>query len=619
MCGIAGVVRFDEDSIDPGIIHRMTNAIGHRGPDAEGFFTEKEVALGHRRLAIIDLSPSSNQPFVDNTGRFVMVFNGEMYNYQEVKSRITDYVFHTNGDSEVLIAAYGKLGVDCLIDFRGMFAFAIWDKQEKEIFVARDRFGVKPLYYYLDRNKFIFASEQRAILASGLVKRKINENALQDYFSYQSICSPTAAIEGIEQLEAGMWMKVKQGNVDKEFYWDVSSRNANFDFQDNQKTKVHIRELLLQSIKRRLVSDVPVGAFLSGGIDSSVVVGLMTEASTQRPNTFNISFGEKDFDESPFAGIIAQKFKTRHERILLGPNACLDEMQNALDAMDSPSGDGINTYVVSKAVRQAGMTVALSGIGGDELFAGYPFFKRYLQMQQYSWIWKLPASARMLAGSFIMGDKKERIRQLLQANSCSIDCMYPLFRQVVSPGELNRLVSESIGADCTSVVHKKLESEHKNILNLPFLSQVSVAEYLGYTQHTLLKDTDQMSMAVSLEVREPFFDHDLVEFVLGIPDKVKNPIYPKSLLVESVKPLLPNEIVFRKKQGFLFPWSLWLRNELRSFCEVHIKNMAARPFIHSDRLINYWERFVKGDSRIRWVEIWLFIVLEYWMEKNNIE
>jgi asparagine synthase (glutamine-hydrolysing) len=621
MCGIAGIVNFKGLGVDASMIHKMTNGLSHRGPDAEGFFVDPFISLGHRRLSIIDLSAAANQPFYENSGRYVLIFNGEMYNYASVKLQLPEYEFHTGSDSEVLIAAYAMWGPECLGHFRGMFAFAIWDKQEKEIFVARDPMGVKPLYYFLDREHFVFASEIRSIALSGMVEKKVSQEALIEFFSFQSVGHLNSAINGIRQLEAGSWMKIKNGKTEKKVYWDLTGLHARFDFTDKAGVEKKIHELLLKSVERRLVSDVPVGAFLSGGIDSSAVVGLMAEASQARPNTFNVCFDEKEYDESGYASLVAKKFNANHERILLKPAAFLEELQNALEAMDTPSGDGINTYVVSKAIRKKGMTVALSGIGGDELFAGYPVFQHYLQLQNKQWLWKLPMGLRKFAASVITGSTKDRVSQLLQVPSCTIENVYPIFRQILSPRRIRELttLTSTPGGDFITALQKELLEKKENLLHLPLLSQVSAAEWLGYTQHTLLKDTDQMSMAVSLEVREPFFDLDLVEFVLSVPDTLKKPQYPKSLLVESLKPLLPDEIVFRKKQGFVFPWNLWLRNELKSFCELHIKNMSQRTFIRGQQLMKYWKDFQKGHENIRWPEIWLFVVLDYWMGKNGIQ
>lgn len=628
MCGIAGIIDFQNRPIDPALVRRMTGAMAHRGPDGTGYFTGDHVSFGHLRLAIIDLSAAAGQPFTDNSGRYTMVFNGEIYNYQEVKPLIGDYDFRTSSDTEMLIAAYAKWGPACLQYLRGMFAFAIWDSREKELFLCRDRMGVKPLYYFRDEGTLVFASEIRAILETGLVNRKLSSAALVDFFTFQSIGYPHSGIEGIFQLEAGTWLKIKNGKEESARYWDLTKGSPDFDFSDAAGVKKRIRELMLQSVERRLVSDVPVGAFLSGGIDSSAVVGLMAEAGGgARPNTFNVSFDEKEFDESGYAEMVARKFDTRHTRIELKPTIFLDDLQNALNAMDVPSGDGINTYIVSKAVRGQGMTVALSGAGGDELFAGYPFFAQYLQLQSMKVLWKLPVGLRKaLAGAWPAGKpggKKDKLLQLLRLPSTGIEQAYPIFRQILSP----RLVHEltSLGGirpagtgNLRTSVSEQLIARSSSINLLPLISQVSAAEYLGYTQHTLLKDTDQMGMAASLEVREPYFDQDLVEFVLAIPDGLKKPVYPKSLLVESLRPMLPDEIVFRKKQGFLLPWNIWLKNELRSFCDRHIRNMAQRSFIRGDGLLAYWRRFLAGDEKIRWPEIWLFVVLDYWMERNGI-
>jgi asparagine synthase (glutamine-hydrolysing) len=615
MCGIAGLLKFKHRLAEEPVIRRMTDAIAHRGPDSDGFYTEGALAFGHRRLSIIDLSTAANQPFRDRSGRYVMVYNGEMYNYQEVRQMLPDYPFVTSGDTEVLLAAYLRWGADCLQYFRGMYAFAIWDRQEQELFLARDKMGVKPLYYYRDENQFVFASEIRAILVAEGVKKKLNPAALTEYFSTQSIGGAHSVIEGIRQLEAGYFMKIGEQLQEKHCYWDITTAVPSIDVPDPGKIKSHIRRLLLQSVSRRLVSDVPVGAFLSGGIDSSAVVGLMAEASPARPNTFTVSFEEKEYDESSYAELIAKKFNTVHTRMLLKPTVFLDELENAVGAMDTPSGDGVNTYVVSKAIRQNGMTVALSGVGGDELFAGYPFFRQFLQLQNNKWLWSLPQAARRTTSRLLsqMG-KGGRIGQILRLPSPAIANVYPIFRQMLSSREIQRLTSLPVFPGATT----ELAGKNGSLSALPLLSQVSVAEYLGYTRDTLLKDTDQMSMASGLEVREPFFDQDLIEYVLAVPDSIKTPTYPKSLLVESLKPMLPDEIVHRRKQGFLFPWELWMRKELKSFADAHIRNMCQRDFVNGAALMDYWSRFLAGDKHSRWSELWLFIVLDHWLEANGV-
>ena len=620
MCGIAGILYFDQHhKAREDDVKAMTDAMAHRGPDADGCYSKDQVLLGHRRLSIIDLSESANQPFADNSGRYELIFNGEIYNFREIREQL-DYSFKTSGDTEVIVAAYSRWGVKCLQYLKGMFTIAIWDNERKELFMARDRMGVKPLYYFYSDQVFVFASEIRGILATGLVPRVINEEAIKEFLNFQSIGSPHSIIRGIMQLEAASYLTIRSGKVEIQKYWDITNSQVEFDFSDKKKVYDKTRDLLKKSVERRLISDVPLGAFLSGGIDSSAVVGLMAEVSTARPNTFTIGFHEKEFDESEYASIIAKRFNTKHEQVLMHPSVFKEELYNALDAMDTPSGDGINTYVVSKAIRASGLTVALSGVGGDELFAGYPFFKTYYNLRKYQWLWSKTRMARTAtAGVLAMsnGNKMERVRNIINARSCSISSFYPDFRRIISPGLFSRLTKWD--SEKPTALEMNLSGVSPALEKFPSLSQVSIAEYMGYTQNTLLKDTDQMSMAVSLEVREPFFDHDLIEFVLSIPDSIKYPVYPKSLLVESLDGLLPTETIHRKKQGFLFPWSVWMKEDLKSFCEKHIENISKRDFINRKELLAYWGKFLKGDTSVRWMELWLFVILDYWLQKNNIE
>jgi len=620
MCGIAGIISFSKNNINlPATIRRMTDAMAHRGPDSDGFYVNDTIALGHRRLSIIDLSTAANHPIPDYTGRYQIIFNGEIYNFQEVKKLLPDYPFSTNGDTEVLLAAFSKWGPDCLPLLKGMFAFAIWDAVEQTIFIARDRMGVKPVYYFVNEDVFLFASEIRGVLASGVMGKKVNTAAIYEFLSFQSVGSSESAIENIQQLEAGSYISIRNNKHYTKKYWHITARpTVDFDFGNELQVKQHVRSLMRNAVERRLVSDVPLGAFLSGGIDSSAVVGLMAEASTAPVNTFTVGFEEKEFDESGYANIIAKKFNTRHNQVLLKPDVFLDELTNALNAMDTPSGDGVNTYVVSKAIKQSGLTVALSGVGGDELFAGYPFFKQYLKLKRYEPVWGASKWLRQGAVSLLGNNSKAlRVKQLLKAPASSIRYFYPEFRRIMSAGQLKSFTRWS--SNQHTFLEQQLDKLPLSLEAFPLLSQVSIAEYLGYTQNTLLKDTDQFSMAVSLEVREPFFDHDLIEFVLAIPDQFKFPEYPKRLLVESLQGLLPNEVVHRKKQGFLFPWSVWMKKELRSFCENHLQRIAQRDFINGKNLLAYWQRFLNNDTSVRWMEIWLFVILEYWMEKNEIE
>jgi asparagine synthase (glutamine-hydrolysing) len=423
MCGITGIVSFKETHVDKRILEKMTCSLAHRGPDAENMYIDGNMGLGHRRLSIIDLSDAANQPFAENTGRFVIVFNGEIYNFREIRSKLIDYRFRTSSDTEVLVAAYAQWGIKCLDYIDGMFAFAIWDKHEKELIVVRDRMGVKPLYYAYDSRCFIFSSEIRSLLQSDLICRKINLDGIYDFFSYQSIGCTLSPVENVVQLEAGYYLQLRDGLLTKKRYWNILLREPDRPSETKEQVKGKIKELVTGSIQKRMVSDVPVGAFLSGGIDSSLIVAVMSTISSERPSTFTVTFGEEAFDESKYAAIVSKKFNTRHTNILLKPDTVLHELEGALSVMDIPSGDGVNSYVVSKSIKDAGISVALSGIGGDELFAGYAIFEAYKRLNRFRPFFRVPGALRRYAVTFPYGtssSRSGRLMQLISAPSATI-------------------------------------------------------------------------------------------------------------------------------------------------------------------------------------------------------
>lgn len=621
MCGISGIVGLGNRQESEKLIRVMNDALSHRGPDAEGFYVEDHMALGHRRLSIIDLSTAANQPFTDPSGRFILVFNGEIYNYQEVRNELSNYPFRTHSDTEVILAAYIQWGPSCLSKLKGMFAFALWDKTDKKLFIARDRFGVKPLYYYAKDGYFLFSSEIRSLLSSGLVPRKLNKQALSDYLKYQSVITPYTLVENILQLPAGHYMIHSEHDLVIRKYWDLTDVVPLPDEQGADKVMGNVKDLLFQSVERRLVSDVPVGAFLSGGIDSSAIVAIMAQVSRQKPVAFTIGFDEKEYDETAYAELIAKKYDVTHHKVKLRPDDFLDELPHALAAMDTPSGDGINTYVVSKAIRKNGIKVALSGVGGDELFVGYPIFHQFKKLQGYQKLFKYSSLLRKPLSKLLPSgnQKKDRIKAILELPDISIAAIYPLLRQIQTKAQINQLTKMNGLSDDPGTLEKFLSENLDKINVFDTYSQVSIADYYGYTQHVLLKDTDQMSMAVALEIREPFFDHDLAEYVISLPDVYKGIAYPKQLLVESLKPLVPDEVVFRKKQGFVLPYDVWMRNELKSFCSDKIRNLAGRDYFNGPNLTAYWQDFVDGKSNIRWADMWILIVLENWLQANGIE
>jgi asparagine synthase (glutamine-hydrolysing) len=501
-------------------------------------------------------------------------------------------------------------------ELAGMFAFAIWDAYNETLFLSRDRMGVKPLYYYESSGKLLFASELKALLASGIVSPAVDRVAVSEFLQFQSITFPSTILQHVQMVEAGTWLTISRSEKVIGRYWNMVQPASDFDYNDSGAIRKRTKQLLYQSVERRMVSDVPVAAFLSGGIDSTAVVGIMSSISSEPVNTFNVSFDESRFDESAYAKAVAERFRTRHQEVRVKSASFLDDLLPALDSMDTPSGDGVNSYVVSKAIRQTGIKVALSGTGGDELFAGYPIFAHYLRLMKAAKWWSGSALFRQVLGRLIpQQGRLDRYRELLVAKQPGIAAFYPALRRVIPAHRIK--VWTNLPSDVGYPMHGSL-AEDPALHRLPLLSQVSVAEYLGYTQNTLLRDMDQMSMANSLEVREPFFDHNLVEFILHVPDRHKISSLPKSLLVESLQPLVPADVARRKKQGFEFPWKIWMKGELKTFCQDRIDSIGERDFINKQQLNQHWERFLRHDPSISWMELWLFVVLEHWLQKNNV-
>mgnify|MGYP001010897815 CR=1 FL=1 len=598
MCGIIGQISNSTKELPLVSIH-------HRGPDADNIWSGDGVQFGHTRLAIIDLSEGGKQPKSDNSGRYTLTFNGEIYNFKELKESLIDYTFKTQSDTEVILATYSRYGYDCPKYLKGQFAFAIWDNQKKELFVARDRMGEKPFYYSISQNEFYFSSEIRALLKIVNFAPHLRKESLAEYLHLQSVQPPHTLIEGVLQLPVAHYGIFKQGSFEIHPYWNIMDVHKE-DYSDIKTIHKNIKEKLANSVRLQMLSDVPLGAFLSGGIDSSAIVALMAEQSEQPIETFSIGFEEAAFDESQFAAIVAKKFNTKHHSIQLKSDDFKNRIPEILSKVDNPSGDGPNTFVVSEAVKKAGLTVALSGLGGDELFAGYDGFLRFYKLQTFKNIWKLSTPFRKIISPLFSGKKGD----LLALPTVDIEDFYPLSRRVFSKQEISKLLPDS------SFYYQTIgQSEQKK---LPILSQYSIAELSGYTQTVLLKDTDQMSMANSLEVRVPFFDYQLIEYVLGVPDSLKLPKYPKSLLVESLQPLLPGEIVHRPKMGFSFPWDEWMRGDLRQYCENNILNLAKRKIFSENELFTIWRNFKSNTNSVKWSKVWLLVCLEQWLKNIGL-
>jgi len=427
-------------------------------------------------------------------------------------------------------------------------------------------------------------------------------------------------------LMPGHFMIFKNGSLKINEYWNSVKnkvKHSELDRKNYNEIKKKVSELLHEAVDERLMADVPLGAFLSGGIDSSIVVGLMSRLSDQKVNTFSVSFAEEELDESEYAEMVSKKFDTNHTEIHLTPDDFLDYLPNALNSMDHPSGDGPNTYVVSKVTRESGIVVALSGLGGDEVFAGYDTFKQLRKLIDNRWILQLPVYLRDLAGLLIKkikpGSISTKINKVLSLKDWDVNSTYPIMRQVLHEDQLKLLLDrDKLAPNSVLEILEEYNLNGNTNNGLPMLSKISVAELSTYMQNVLLRDTDQMSMASALEVRVPFLDHQLIEYVLAVPDKYKYPSTPKKLLIDAMEGLLPEEVIDRPKMGFTLPWEKWLKDDLKPFCETQLHNLGKRKEFNAAEINQLWQSYLKDSGKIGWARIWILIVLSYWLDKNNI-
>ena len=631
MCGIAGAHGLEAfQSLDDatGRVRDMVRTLAHRGPDAEGVWSDEEhVVLGHRRLSILDTGEGANQPF--SIGDDALVFNGEVYNYLELRRELEAagaHRFATTGDTEVVLAALLHWGLEAAVHrFNGMFAFAWWSSATRRLVLVRDRLGIKPLYWHqTPRGTVLFASEVRALMASSLVPPKLNRDALADQWMYGTVHAPATAVEGVRLLEPGALLVIQDEDVREAMWWDPADAALGESDLSTRDRYRRIRETLSDAVALRMRSDVAYGAFLSGGIDSSAIVGLMAEVSTQPVSTFSVTFAEQELDESPWSRAIAKRFQTDHHEIRLAPSDFLAQVPAGLAAMDHPSADGLNTFVVSGATRGAGVKVALSGLGGDELFAGYPVFARSAQLARLNWLAAWPKGLRRLAGKAYTalkpGMTARKQAEILAGHYFDVAHTYPLSRQMFLRSDLQRMLTSDVPLrnDVFSWLVKEL-APGKKAFGLPFLSQVSLAEMRTYMGHTLLRDADQFSMAHALEVRVPFLDHRLVAAALAAPDADKFPSSPKRMLVESLDGLLPDEVVNRPKMGFVLPWESWMRGELRPVCERGLQSLKDRGWVQSDAVAAMERSFMAGETEWSWSRVWSLVVLGEYLERHGLE
>jgi asparagine synthase (glutamine-hydrolysing) len=600
----------------------MLGEIAHRGPDDEGTWHDdaRQVALAHRRLSILDPSPAGHQPMEDARGRLRMVYNGEVYNFAALRTELEGLgeTFRSHTDTEVILAGYARWGADVLPRLRGMFAFAVWDAERGELFLARDRFGIKPLYWArTPAGAFAFASELAALLAGGVVSRRVDPQSVWEFLSYGAIAQPRTILADARALPAGHWMRVRGGEVETARWWDLEEatrgRRRALEPISRAQAVEGVRERLREAARLHMIADVPVGAFLSGGIDSTAVVGLAGGLASRPVRTFAVGFEAPHaaLSELAWARLAAERFGTAHTEVVVTAGDAAQSWDALVDAWDQPSLDGLNTWFVSRAARRD-VAVSLSGLGGDELFAGYPHFRRIARGTRLA-----PGGVPGLGAALGVGGRllPGRWRADLQAVAAG-----PVERLA----SVRRLMSEDEKARA-AVPRGPVESPVHRVAGmirpgLDAVQQVSYAEAQGYLRDTLLRDADAMGMAHGLEIRPVLLDHELAEYVFALPARHKlSAGRTKPLLTDALADVLPAEIVRRRKMGFELPLNAWLGTVLRERARALLDGRAAREiFAPAYLAAQRAELDALAAGAPRPPRLWAHVVLLAYLERHGL-
>lgn len=620
MCGIAGIVYFDKDkNTDPNLLKEMTNLIMHRGPDSEGFYVYKNIGMGFRRLSIIDLS-TGDQPISDATGNVTITFNGEIYNFLELKAGLISkgYSFKTTTDTEVIVNLYLEYGENCVNYLRGMFSFVIYDKRKNILFGARDRFGIKPFYYSADSDKFIWGSELKCVKKGLGGSLKIDFQALDEYFTYGYIGQDRSIFKDIRKLKPAhsfhidLDIGLKSLKISK--YWNIKFEP---DFSKSEKEWVELLEnKFAESIKLHMISDVPLGAFLSGGIDSSGVVAFMSKVSNSQVKTFSIGFKEEKFNELQFAREVANKYKTEHHELILEPES-VDLLPRLVSAFDEPFFDSsaIPTYYVSKFAREF-VTVALSGDGGDELFAGY------------KWYMKANKIKNSIFSNDVLNPFWSSMHKILPDKISGKGVIHLLSKKNRDMGAYNCLMKKNERAllynqDILSSLNNiDSELERVNMLRSfctdDHISRLEELDLQAYLPDDILTKVDRTSMQNSLETRVPILDHEFAEITFKIPSSMKlKGSEGKIIFKKMLESYLPEKVFSHKKQGFGVPISVWFKDDLKSYIndELLNKNALIYGYLNHKTVSKIIENHSFGMRNFSG-QIWSLLFLEEWLKQN---
>ena len=613
MCGIAGFIsrKFNEHHL-----RQMTDCLRQRGPDAEGIWFDEShaVGLGHRRLSIIDLSDAANQPMYSHDGRYAMIFNGEIYNFREVAEKYKINA-RTSSDSEIIIEAFAKVGMDCVNDFNGMFALAIWDKLDKKLWLLRDRFGVKPLVYYWNGEDFAFASQLKALMQLP-VQRKLNINALQDYLFLEYIPGPSTILENMFKLPKGHYAIVQENKLEIKQYYNFREKIQSRPLPDRKDEEVmeEFSSLLSSSVKYRQVSDVPIGAFLSGGTDSSLICALFQQQNEEPVNTFTIGFDVADFDESSEARSVASILKTNHAEFRLTDKDSLGIVEQLANYYDEPfaAPSTIPSYLVCHEARKL-VTVAMSGDGGDELFMGYGYYDLYRKAKK---LHRLDAGiGRKVLGTVFntMSPKYQRAARITKLPEK--DLLIHLWSEeqyMFSEKEIGNLLNLKYTNDSVRDTWREVDA-----MKLQDFEKISLFDIEEYLAHNLLYKMDSASMANSLEVRNPYLDYRLMEYSFNLPleFKMRNGTQ-KYLMKELLRKFIPDNLVFRRKWGFPAPVGTWLDRELSYLVDKWLNpTLIKRQGIFNESVVSHYLHAFRAGKKFHYKRLWAIIFFQMWYHK----
>lgn len=617
MCGIAGIIGLDHASKH---VKNMLEAMHHRGPDDWGVYEHGDITLGHKRLSIIDLSPAGHQPMTNRKGDITIVFNGEIYNYNELKKLLPENTpLKSTTDTEVILELWAILGKDVLPKLRGMFALAIWNNNTQELVLARDHMGIKPLYYQVNNNQLVFASEMKGMLTSGLVDKKINNQAVQQYLTSGYIMQPDTIIEGVKMMEPASYMVWKDGKYTLEHFWNITDKHRSMPTSEEEAIE-EVRQLLTDAVNEEAIADRPLGVFLSGGLDSTVLVAALKKSGANQIKTFSVGFDGDDLSEEDDAREAAAFYGTTHTQLQVSDKDVVPNIEQYIKALDQPSVDGLNTWLVSKVTAKH-VTVALSGLGGDELFSGYSIDRAILHKQQYAWMSQIIHATRP-----IWKNVPKNISNRLQAysNWRSLPEFYKTWGRLFDDGEIHELTNRK---SSNKNQFKTLDLDSRYTL----LQRISYMHQRGFMMSRLLRDSDAVSMDHSIEVRFPVIDYRLVNLTFHLPDywKIKNVTATaklnnyekensyevngvKHLLYQAFKKDLPPQFGSRPKRGFKMPIEKWMRNGLKNDIEQTLTNKDS--YLDTKLLNKLNESWKSGN--VNWSKIWAIYTLEKWVQQN---